>query len=407
MGEMLNQMFINSEQVGEIVTVPVPSHSKGEEFDELEEADIHYLEAGVGEPLLLIHSIGQSLYTWRGIFAELSDHYRVIAVDLPGHGYSSRPDTLTYSMDDMAEMLFRFLDIKGIRSAHMIGFSMGAMYMLRMLSLNPSRVANCIAIAPGGVTEYMPKLVHQMMKPLVNVFARNLFSEVEVRKMLLECVADGANIDEHVVEQYYGPVSDGLSREALMYALRNFDMDVVADGLIPIEHEVLVLWGKEDKWHPPAGSVYFQGVLQNGRYYLIRNAGHLLQEEAPQKLLEIIKSYIPPAVVSYDAYRRYPPAQEPADYYGQSPADEYPNEAPPAYANDAESYDTGDAAEQYARTDTPDYGPEPAQDDALTAWPEPDGDDPQVAEQEPTEGASSAAEPEPADADTPPEEGQA
>jgi pimeloyl-ACP methyl ester carboxylesterase len=70
-----------------------------------------------------------------------------------------------------------------------------------------------------------------------------------------------------------------------------------------VEHEVLVLWVKTDRWHPPAGSVYFQSVLRTGRYYLVRNAGHLLQEEAPMKLLEILYSYIPPAVPSYDVYR--------------------------------------------------------------------------------------------------------
>lgn len=300
MGEMIFQMFINSDQVGETVSVVVPS---SEDDEEIEQANIHYLEAGVGEPLILIHSLGQSLYTWRGVFAELSDHYRVIAIDLLGHGYSSRPDTFTYSMDDTTDVLRQFLDQKGIQSAHMIGFSFGAMYMLRFLSLYPDRVANCIAIAPGGLTERMPKLIHQINKPLAQVFARNLYTAGDVEKLLKECVADPALIDDQVVRQYYQPVSDGLTREALMYALRNFDMDVVADGLIPVEHEVLVLWGKEDRWHPPSGSVYFQGILQNGRYYLIKNAGHLLQEEAPQKLLEIIRSYIPPATPDYTGYR--------------------------------------------------------------------------------------------------------
>ncbi|MEG1524451.1 MAG: alpha/beta fold hydrolase [Clostridia bacterium] len=300
MGEtMRSQLFINSEQVGNFVNVLLPVDP---ETDELEEAQVHYLEAGVGEPLVLIHSLGQSLYTWRNVFAELSENYRVIAIDLLGHGYSSRPDTFTYSMDDTAEVIRRFLDAKGIKSAHMIGFSMGAMYLLRFLSLYPDRVANCMVISPGGVTEQMPKLVHKIMNPLVTVFARNLYSSTDVKKMLLECVVDQEQIDDHMVRQYYEPMSDGLSREGLMYALRNFDIGIVADGLMPIEHEVLVLWGKDDRWHPPSGSIYFQGVLQAGRYYLIRNAGHLLQEEAPVKLLEIIFSYIPPAVPSYHVY---------------------------------------------------------------------------------------------------------
>ena len=301
MGESLrSQLFINSEQVGDFIEVTLPATGEDEES---EVARIHYLEAGVGEPLLLIHSVGQSLYTWRNVFAELSDNYRVIALDLPGHGYSSRPNSFTYTADDMAAVLNLFLDALNVKSAHMIGFSLGAMYMLRFLSLYPRRVANCVAISPGGVTEQMPKLIQQLQTPLVATFARNLYTASNVRALLKECVSDETLIDDHVVKQYYEPIADGLAREAIMYALRNFDMDAIAEGLMPVEHEVLVLWGKNDRWHPPAGSVYFQSLLRTGRYYLVRNAGHLLQEEAPAKLLEIVYSYIPPAVPSYDVYR--------------------------------------------------------------------------------------------------------
>ncbi|NLI53377.1 MAG: alpha/beta hydrolase [Clostridiales bacterium] len=301
MGESLrSQLFINSEKVGDFVEVTLPVSGDDEEG---EIARIHYLEAGVGEPLLLIHSLGQSLYTWRNVFAELSDNYRVIAVDLPGHGYSSRPDTFTYTADAFAFVIDAFLEALNIKSTHVVGFSIGAMYMLRFLSLYPGRAANCVAISPGGVTEYMPALVHNMQKPFVATFARNLYTAGNVRKLLEECVTDPELIDDYVVKQYYEPISDGLAREALMYALRNYDQESIAEGLLPVEHEVLVLWGKNDRWHPPSGSVYFQSILRAGRYYLVRNAGHLLQEEAPVKLLEILYSYIPPAVPSYDVYR--------------------------------------------------------------------------------------------------------
>ncbi len=264
MGESLrSQLFINSEQVGDFIEVTLPATGEDEES---EVARIHYLEAGVGEPLLLIHSVGQSLYTWRNVFAELSDNYRVIALDLPGHGYSSRPDSFTYTADDMAAVLNLFLDALNVKSAHMIGFSLGAMYMLRFLSLYPRRVANCVAISPGGITEQMPKLIQQLQTPLVATFARNLYTASNVRALLKECVSDETLIDDHVVKQYYEPIADGLAREAIMYALRNFDMDAIAEGLMPVEHEVLVLWGKNDRWHPPAGSVYFQSLLRTGRY---------------------------------------------------------------------------------------------------------------------------------------------
>ena len=59
---------------------PAPEPEPEKPLVEYEKVRIHYMEAGMGEPMLLIHSVGQSLYTWRGVFNKLSACYRVIAV---------------------------------------------------------------------------------------------------------------------------------------------------------------------------------------------------------------------------------------------------------------------------------------------------------------------------------------
>ncbi|MBQ6481910.1 MAG: alpha/beta hydrolase [Anaerolineaceae bacterium] len=292
------KLFVNSRQVGDYIEITMPKAEKKPE----EQIRIHYLEAGIGEPLLLIHGLGQSLYTWRNLFAELSESYRVIAIDLPGHGYSDRPEYFCYSMDEMAEAIKLFLDEKEIISAHMIGFSTGAMYMLRLLTMYPEYVANCIAISPGGISKQMPSLIRSMKSPLKAVFTRNLFSFGDVKKCLQECFYDQTAIDDRVVNQYYEPLSDGYTREALMYAVQNFDLHYVTEQLKETDHEILLLWGKEDKWHLPNNSVFYQSILQNGRYFLVRNAGHIVQEDTPEKLYQVILSYIPSATYGY-----YPP----------------------------------------------------------------------------------------------------
>lgn len=267
-----------------------------------DEIKIHYLEAGIGEPLLLIHGIGQSVYTWRNLFEVLSENYRVIAVDLPGHGLSSRPEYFNYSMDEMAEVLHEFLIAKGIESAHMVGFSTGAVYMMRLLTLYPECVANCIAIAPGGISKFMPPLFHRMKKRITGVFARNFYTERTVGEILMDAVSDEAFITDTDVERYYAPISDGLTREALMYAVMNFDMKGTAEELHQVDHEILCVWGRDDAFHPVSGSVYFQNILPAGRFYLIRGAGHLVHEETPERILDVILSYIPSAVTGYDRY---------------------------------------------------------------------------------------------------------
>ena len=377
-----NQLFINSEQVGGTVPIRLPG------FDQKgEETFVHYLESGVGEPLLLIHGIGQSLYTWRNVFGELSENYRVIAIDLPGHGYSGRPESFNYSMDSMAEWIRLFMDAKGIESAHMVGFSTGAMYMFRFLSLYEKRVANCIAICPGGITDRMPPLVHRIGRPLRSVFARNLFTAKDVRELLYECVYDEGIVDEKMVRQYYQPLSDGLSREALMYAIRNFDMDTVAEGIIDLDHEVLVLWGKEDEWHPPVGSMYFQNVLKKGRYYLVKHTGHLIQEENPEKLLEVVLSYVPP-VRTEGMLHGF------GDIRGYSmPYEEMPDEGTPVHADPA-AYDgetLTQPVEGFSRESLPHFGEDTPDGQKKEALPE----------DEPSSGEESSAEEEKETADHP------
>jgi len=145
--------FINSEHVGNYVEITLPGlpRAKGEEPTP-ETVKIHYCEAGVGEPLILIHTVGQSLYTWRKVFDALAQHYRVIAIDLLGHGYSSRPLEFAYTIEEQSEALRLFMNAIGIRSAHIVGFSMGALYALDFVANNPDRVGKVVLLSPGGLT---------------------------------------------------------------------------------------------------------------------------------------------------------------------------------------------------------------------------------------------------------------
>ena len=288
MEQTANPYFINAEEIGDYAEITVTTHDGVEE-----DLRLHYLESGIGEPLLLVHGIGQSLYTWRNVFGELSESYRVIAVDLPGHGYSSRPEHFAYSMDEMANALHAFLGAMGITCTHAMGFSTGAGYLFRMLSLYPDDLANFVALCPGGIGSDMPRFYQMLKKPLSGVFARNLFTEGDVKDMLTDAVEDESCIREEDIRQYYLPLKDGLTREAMMYAIRNYDLKGTLEDVKESDHEVLCVWGKEDLYHPVKTSVRFQSCLQFGRYYMMRNAGHLLQEEVPEQLIKLLLSYIP------------------------------------------------------------------------------------------------------------------
>lgn len=285
--------FINSEHVGEYVSFTLPGYPDKSGSAQSEEVRMHYMEAGVGEPLLLIHTIGQSLYTWRNVFMQLSEHYRVIAVDLLGHGYSSRPAQFDYTTAEHAKSICMFMDAKGIESAHIIGFSMGAVYVLDFLTKYPERAGKALLIAPGGITQEMPLSVRMLASGLFGSLACRLYNRRVVEKALGECFFDLTNITEEVLNGYYTTIADPLSRKALHLSVANFDMQEAEAGMRNVQTNVLILWGTDDKWHLPDMSEVYHLALRSAQFSVIRNAGHLMHEEKPQRFVECVMEYIP------------------------------------------------------------------------------------------------------------------
>ena len=258
-----------------------------------ETARIHYMESGKGEPLILVHSAGQSLYTFRRLFYKLAMYYRVIAVDLVGHGYSDRPDFFDYTIGDHAESLARFMDSMGIESAHILGFSFGAGYALELAHKHPERVGKIVAICPGGVTSEMPLTVRMMESGLFGGIASRMYNLKSVKKMLNECVFDHTVINEHDAAEYFKPVADSSSRYAVRRTLAEFDENALISSLREIQAPVLLLWGEDDKWHPAGEVDEYRSSLSSCSCTVIRNAGHLVHEEKPDRIAELVRGFIP------------------------------------------------------------------------------------------------------------------
>src|SRR5262245_44477738 len=104
---------------------------------------IHYLAAGQGQPVVLIHGLHASAeINWNlpGVFAELAKDHQVIALDLPGHGRSDKPvDEAAYG-SQMVEDIVLLLDHLKIKRAHIVGYSLGGMVAVKFMATHPERV---------------------------------------------------------------------------------------------------------------------------------------------------------------------------------------------------------------------------------------------------------------------------
>ena len=268
---------------------------------EHESAEMHYLESGKGETLILVHSAGQSLFTFRSIFNKLAMNYRVIAVDLMGHGYSERPEYFDYSTASHAESLAAFMDALGIERAHILGFSLGAGYALELARRYPERIMSVVALSPGGVTGRMPLSVRMMESAVFGGIASRFFRVKTVEKLLDECLFDHTVIGPHEVSEYYKCVCGGESRRAIRLSLSSFGEKALIASLGEIRTDVLVVSSEMDRWRTMEQGEEYARALAHGEFTVMRNAGHLMHEEKPDRTVELVRSFIP-AGYGDDAY---------------------------------------------------------------------------------------------------------
>jgi pimeloyl-ACP methyl ester carboxylesterase len=106
---------------------------------------IHYMEAGSGEPVILIPSNGCSVYEYEPAMALLAKTSRPIAIDLPGHG-DSDPVTRRYSIDDYAASVIAFLDALGLDRVSAGGSSLGGSIAVRLGARHGARISNLLVI---------------------------------------------------------------------------------------------------------------------------------------------------------------------------------------------------------------------------------------------------------------------
>lgn len=117
-------------------------------FVEVQGVKIYYEETGKGKPLLLLHGFSRTADEWKPFVSEYAKSFRVIAIDLPGHGRSDLMDSSNnYLHKKATEYIISFCEALKLDSLQVIGFSAGAVVTLHMATMNPSLAKKIIIVA--------------------------------------------------------------------------------------------------------------------------------------------------------------------------------------------------------------------------------------------------------------------
>ena len=286
---------------------PIPA-----QFDAIERIPIHtvlvhgqqiaYLDVGTGPPVILIHGFGGSMWQWEHQQHTLSQHFRVLTLDLPGAGLSDKPD-IDYRTDQMLEFFVGFMDAVQIPQAALVGNSMGAGLAIGMALTHPTYVSRLVLI-DGLPQHVMEKLTSPSVRRALETtapawlvsFGNRLFGGLMIESVLQEIVHDPALLTPAVIERSNrNRQRPGLIKPIL--AVKE-NLPVWESGFATrigeITHPTLVLWGEEDRVFPLAVGEGLHQTIKGSRFIRIPKAGHIPQWERPDLVNQELITFIRP-----------------------------------------------------------------------------------------------------------------
>jgi len=260
---------------------------------ETDAGTLRYAKRGDGaQVVVLIHGFGGDLDTWLFNIDAVAAKATVYALDLPGHGQSTKA-LADASGEGLARALEGFMDALGITRAHLVGHSMGGALALRTARNHPGRVASLTLISSAGLgreidAAYIEGFVAATSRRELKGLLERLFADPSlVNRQLVDEVLKYKRLDG--VTQALGALSaalfgGGQQREVLAGS--------VAAGGPP----VLVIWGKDDRIIPAAHAA---ALADRARIEILAPAGHMVHMEQPGRVNELILAQLaaaaPPA----------------------------------------------------------------------------------------------------------------
>lgn len=254
----------------------------------------HVQMMGAGPAILLVHGTGASTHSWRDVMPVLAQRFTVVAVDLPGHGFTgmpAEPDGL--SLPGMARGLAKVLQEIAVSPRIAAGHSAGAAILARMCLDGALRLDTLISLN-GAIL------------PLGGIAGR-IFSPIAKLLVSFEFVprfAAGRNADPKVIEGYLANTGSRLTPEgialygrlarspghvgAALGMMANWDLEAMEPELPRLTPRVVLVAAALDGMIKPNDAFRLRDRLASSEVVFLRDLGHLAHEERPAEIAELI-----------------------------------------------------------------------------------------------------------------------
>jgi pimeloyl-ACP methyl ester carboxylesterase len=248
---------------------------------------IHYRTEGKadGPSLVLLHGIGGDLDVWSPWVKELGPGYRLISIDLPGHGLTRAPDGYDASISGFADLVEEFAAATGLSRFALAGNSMGGNVAWIYAARHPERLDALVLVdaagwrAPRGLkTGFYSFLADSPLAPVLASLDPKLALGAET----------GATLRGLDLARAPGHRRIVLS----LFLKRAEDVNATPERLAPIAAPTLILWGEADPVIAPSDAQKFAAAIKGSKVVMIPGAGHLPHQDAPQSSAAAVASFL-------------------------------------------------------------------------------------------------------------------
>jgi pimeloyl-ACP methyl ester carboxylesterase len=275
-------------------------HAERSRFVAVDGARIHYQEFGDrnAPTLLLIHGYTASVYAWKSAVLPLADAgFHVVAVDLIGFGYSEKPGWFDYSIASQARMVARFMNRLGIGRATLVGSSYGGAVAATLALDYPERVEKLVLVDAVINDELRnhPLMRLASVPGLGEALVPFMMDSRLFHRSRMHTTLSPANhhlVTGDRVDSVRRPLSAADAHRSILATSRNWHAERIERDAYLIDHPTLIVWGEDDKVIPIANGYKLHGAILNSRFVVIRDCGHVPQEERTDLFTRVVTEFV-------------------------------------------------------------------------------------------------------------------
>ncbi|NCU04716.1 MAG: alpha/beta hydrolase [Chitinophagaceae bacterium] len=246
-------------------------------YEIIQEGKFKYIEAGEGEPLMLLHGLFGALSNFKDLIDFFSKRNKVVVPMLPLFDL----DLLHTTVGGLEKYVQKFIEFKGYDNIHLLGNSLGGHVALVHVLKHPERIKSLILTGSSGLFE----------NGMGDSYPKRGDYEY-IRKKTEVTFYDPAMATKELVDEVYDIVNQRLKVIKVIALAKSAIRNNLGDELKEIKTPTLLIWGNNDTITPPFVGKEFNKLIPNSELHFIDKCGHAPMMERPDEFNEILNGFL-------------------------------------------------------------------------------------------------------------------